>query len=115
MRHALPDPILGKILSIIVPRMEAEGHTDYSLILFGSYAKGTHKPTSDIDIAIKSQRPLGWATWAKIEGDLEDTEIAQTFDIIEYASTSQNFQALIDREGVEIYRCEAGPGDNPAA
>ena len=101
MAHFLPSNIEKKLLSSISTHLSAK--SPYSVILFGSYAKGTQKATSDIDVAIKGSSPLDLATWVKIEGSLEESSIPQKVDVIDYHRVSKEFQQLIDREGCVLY------------
>ena len=74
-------------------------------VIFGSRAKGNHRPYSDIDIAL-----YGDVEPADVEDlicRLDELPTAYTFDVTSYASV--NNAALrdhIDRVGVEIYKQE---------
>ena len=96
---SLPSATKQIILSCVVKHLSK---TEYKVLLFGSYAKNRSKETSDIDIAIKSSTPLDLATWAAIEGDIEESEIPQPVDVIDYLRVSKEFQDLIDTEGVVL-------------
>ncbi len=101
MAHFLPNSIETIILSSIARHLAGRG--SYCVLLFGSYAKGSQKNTSDVDIAIKSDGPLDLAIWAKIEGELEESAIPQKVDVIDYCRVSKEFQHLIDREGKILF------------
>lgn len=72
--------------------------------LFGSRAKGTHKPGSDVDISIKGDDLLDVP--ANLMGWLNDeSQLPYFFDIINYASIeSSELKEHIDRVGIVIYK-----------
>lgn len=54
------------------------------VILFGSRARGTHRPSSDVDLAIKGKN-LSIDTLAKLRYILEEeTNLPYSFDIVIY-------------------------------
>lgn len=54
------------------------------IILFGSCARGTHRPSSDVDLALKGQN-LSIDTLAKLRYILEEeTNLPYFFDIVIY-------------------------------
>ncbi len=72
-------------------------------ILFGSRAKGSYEPGSDIDIAIKGPKlELGDIIDLKIS--LDDLSLPFKFDLVNYESISET--ALIDhidRVGIKLF------------
>ena len=73
------------------------------VVLFGSRARGTATPRSDIDLAtsgILDPHRLG-----RLALDLEDTDILQKCDVQAYEHIENPvLRAHIDSEGVSIYR-----------
>lgn len=70
--------------------------------LFGSRARGDYRPTSDIDLAIffRSNHEQLY----KIIDELTEQSIIHTFDIVDYASISnQKLRTYIDTEGKTIF------------
>lgn len=75
-----------------------------SVVLFGSRAKGTYKPASDIDLAIMNIG-VPTAIIAKIKGELEETNLAYFVDLIDYTSLAhEELKEHIDRVGVPFYQ-----------
>ena len=74
-------------------------------ILFGSRAKGTHRPGSDVDLAICGDG-VSFDVVTKIHGILEDqSRMPYLFDIVDYTHLQQTgFKDHIDRVGITIYR-----------
>jgi predicted nucleotidyltransferase len=71
--------------------------------LFGSRAKGTHQPYSDIDIAIWGN--INTSELGAILGELEELPLPYRFDVVLYDRISQvALRAHIDRVGKSIYQ-----------
>jgi predicted nucleotidyltransferase len=77
------------------------------VVLFGSRAKGTHHSGSDIDLAIKGDRPI-----PDVALDLqtllnEELPIPYMVDVVDYHSLShQNLIDHIDKVGISIYKAD---------
>jgi predicted nucleotidyltransferase len=73
-------------------------------IIFGSRAKGNHKPGSDVDIALKGNE-LTFDDVAGISYLLnEETSMPYKFDILNYHTIKEpELKAHIDRAGIEFY------------
>ena len=73
--------------------------------IFGSRAKGTYKPGSDVDIALWGKE-VNFTTIARVHAILEDeSPMPYFFDIVDYSTL--NHQALkdhIDRVGIVVYQ-----------
>ncbi len=76
-----------------------------SLILFGSRAKTTQRPGSDVDLAIKGAG-VGYDTAVRLAGMLnEELPLPYFFDVIDYAAiTEPALVDHIDRVGRVLYR-----------
>ena len=76
----------------------------YRAILFGSYAKGTPKENSDIDIVIDSRGEL---LNINFYGVLEDitTKLGKQVDLFEISELKNNpsMRAAIEQEGIILY------------
>ena len=67
-------------------------------VIFGSRAKGNHKPNSDIDIATFGDNG------ALLSYELEELPMPYKFDIVSYESIqSEELKEHITRVGKEIY------------
>ncbi len=75
-------------------------------ILFGSRAKATHKPGSDIDLALVGPT-LNWRTVGRIYDALDDLLLPYRFSLIIYnANTDPDVAAHIARIGIPISQRE---------
>lgn len=74
-----------------------------SAILFGSRAKNTHRPGSDVDIALQGKHLEKIKTL--ISGQLnEETPLPYFFDILDYSQIdNSDLIEHIDRVGVKLY------------
>ena len=79
-----------------------------SATLFGSRAKGTHTPRSDVDLALAG--PLGALGAAAIAAELEDLPLPYRFDVHALAAiTHVPLLEHIKRVGQVIYRSGVQP------
>ena len=77
-------------------------------MVFGSRAKQTHQPYSDIDIALFGD--VSTTTAEYIACELDEMPTAFTFDVVAYdAIKNDALRAHIDRIGVLIYELNAKP------
>ncbi|MGL5035289.1 MAG: nucleotidyltransferase family protein, partial [Microcystaceae cyanobacterium] len=75
------------------------------VILFGSRAKGNHKPGSDVDLAVKGDR-LKQNTLAQLADYLnEETPLPYFFDLVHYENL-ENLLLIkhIDRRGILLFK-----------
>jgi uncharacterized protein len=73
------------------------------VVIFGSRARGDHKPLSDIDLCIVETYPKAKKT-PNIQLDFEELPIPYFVDIIDYQSlTNQELRKNIDLEGKPFY------------
>jgi predicted nucleotidyltransferase len=73
-------------------------------MLFGSRAKGTHRPGSDVDIALCGSA-VSFDVVTKVHGMLEEqSKMPYLFDVVDYTHMKdQDLKAHIDRVGVTIF------------
>lgn len=73
------------------------------VVLFGSRAKGTARPESDIDLALDGD--ISPDTVSRIASDLDDLPLPYRFDIKPLVSIQHSdLRSHIHRVGVECYR-----------
>lgn len=71
------------------------------LILFGSRARGTNRPGSDIDLAIDTGQPIKLREMSRIRITLANLPISLEMDIVDMNNISDELKQIILREGVE--------------
>jgi len=76
------------------------------VILYGSRAMGNHKPSSDIDLALKGSK-IDLSLLIQIEFELDDLMLPVKFDLTHLDRiTNPEFLDHIHRVGVEFYKKE---------
>jgi len=68
--------------------------------LYGSYARGDHHNTSDIDVAIMPLEPLRQGLLSEMREELEESNIPQLVEIIDLSRAPREFTRTVVREGI---------------
>lgn len=99
MTHGLSDTTVARICEVFARYPAVE-----QAVLYGSRAKGTHKPGSDIDLTLLGNA-LAPAILGQIADELDDLLLPYTFDLSRYADLDHaSLREHIDRVGVVFYR-----------
>jgi predicted nucleotidyltransferase len=69
---------------------------------FGSRATGKAKPFSDLDLAVMGEVPLPTEVLARLADDFDESSLPFKVDVVDWASASDTFRRIIDRQAVEI-------------
>jgi uncharacterized protein len=105
-RHGIPEATLAQITEVLARFPAVE-----SALLFGSRAKGVHKPGSDIDLALIGSL-LDWRMVGRIYDALDDLLLPYGFSLIRQdVSTDQEIAGHIARVGLPIYHHEHTPAN----
>jgi len=106
----MPDRHFGldaSVISRIIHVFEENPHVD-EVILYGSRAKGTNKPGSDVDLALKGES-LNLQQINRMSLALEDLLLPYTFDLTIYHRIDDpDLIEHIERVGKTIYKREFG-------
>jgi predicted nucleotidyltransferase len=98
MKFGLKEQTINKIIKVFQSFPEIE-----QVILYGSRAKGTNKPGSDIDLTIKGKN-LNLQLINKIDLELDDLLLPYTFDLSIYNQIDNNeLLEHIKRVGKDFY------------
>ena len=101
MHYGLSEFQFGQIVNVFANNKDVD-----KVILYGSRAKGTQKPYSDIDITILGDN-LNLSVLQKIEIELDDLLLPYKFDVSLYNSIDNNdLVEHIKRVGKTIYKNE---------
>jgi predicted nucleotidyltransferase len=99
--HGLSDRTISRIQQVLAQFPEVE-----RALLFGSRAKRTHRPGSDIDVALSGEG-LDWRTLGRIYQALDDLLLPYRFSLVRYDSdTDPDVAAHIARVGVPLFARE---------
>ena len=69
---------------------------------FGSRARNTAKPYSDLDLAIISDRPLSLRLIARLEDDFSESDLPWRVDVVDWATTQPSFRRIIEQSKVVL-------------
>ena len=69
---------------------------------FGSRARGSAKPYSDLDLAIISEEPLPIATRAALAEAFSDSDLPWRVDLVDWATTDAAFRTIIELDKVAL-------------
>lgn len=86
--------LLQSILKRYVP--------DFKVWAFGSRVTGTHKPYSDLDLALVGDEPIAIQTRAMLIEALSNSGLPYKVDIVDWASTSEAFRQIIEKQKLVI-------------
>ena len=76
-----------------------------SVRLFGSRAKGVHRPNSDIDLAVWGN--LDTTQLARLAGELDELPLPYQFDLQVYPQLHhRELREHIDRVGIPLYEAD---------
>lgn len=81
-----------KIIEIFFPQAK--------IYLFGSYATGTNKIGSDIDIALDIGRPLSFIEINKVARLIDALPMSERVDIVDFAALPEGMKTDILEKGV---------------
>lgn len=70
---------------------------------FGSRVKGNVKKFSDLDLAIDNGAKISSELMAKIDFDLEQSNLPYKVDVVDWHAISDNFKSIIENDRVVIW------------
>lgn len=68
--------------------------------LYGSWARGDARRTSDIDVAVLPKSPIPPSVLAKLRESLEESHIPYPVEVVDLASASSSLRERVLKEGV---------------
>ena len=86
----------------------------YEVWAFGSRAKGTAKPYSDLDLAVITHQPLSLGVCAVLADAFAHSDLPWRVDVVDWASTSESFRRIIEGDKV-VVQGGVGLGDSAEA
>ena len=92
MNHAEYKELITRVLLALFP--------DAKIYLFGSRARGSHKPSSDIDLALDIGQKLSNFQLAQAKGVVDGLYLPLSVDIVDFQAVPDDMRALILNEGI---------------
>jgi type I restriction enzyme, S subunit len=74
----------------------------YEVWAFGSRAKWTAKPFSDLDLAIITHQALDWTVSAELADGFSESDLPFKVDVVDWATTSAAFRSIIEADKVVV-------------
>ncbi len=69
---------------------------------FGSRAKWTAKPYSDLDLAVMTEQPMPLAVSAALVDDFSESDLPWRVDVLDWATTGESFRKIVERDKVVV-------------
>ena len=82
----------------------------YAVWAFGSRAKWKAKEYSDLDLAIITDQPLSLDVSASLSEDLSESDLPYKVDVVDWATTSESFRKIIERDKVVVQKAKKNLG-----
>lgn len=100
----MPDPLLDLRADHlqIVRDILKKSVPDREVWAFGSRAKWLAKPYSDLDLAVIGEQPLSLSVLASLSDDFAESDLPFRVDVVDWASTNENFRRIIERDRVVV-------------
>ncbi|MGH8473065.1 MAG: nucleotidyltransferase family protein, partial [Gammaproteobacteria bacterium] len=76
----------------------------------GSRAKWSAKEYSDLDLAVIGEHPLSLSVSAALADDFSESDLPFKVDVVDWATTSESFRKIIERDKVVVQRAAKGLG-----
>lgn len=86
---------LEKIIQSLIP--------DFEVWAFGSRVLGKEKEYSDLDLVIKTDKPLTLAQKADLQTAFAESDLTIKVDISDWSLASENFRKLIEKKYTVIH------------
>jgi predicted nucleotidyltransferase len=85
-----------------VRRIVLDGLRGYEcgVVLFGSQATGTARPTSEIEVGVLPRQPLPAWVLARVRDALEESSVLATVDVVDLSKASETLREAAVREGM---------------
>ena len=98
MKHPIDlRPDHAKIVHEIIARHLPAG---VYVRVFGSRAKWTAKPHSDLDLVLKGKEPLPRSVLGDLAEAFSESDLPFRVDVVDWHGVAPSFQAVMDRDGV---------------
>jgi len=75
---------------------------EYRVFVFGSRTTERARKFSDIDIGIKSSKPIPWWKLSAIEEAFEESDLPYTVDVVDFNLVSEKFRQVAESKIVYL-------------
>ena len=95
-------PDIGPAELETVRRILRESVPGIEVRAFGSRVSWTARKTSDLDLALMTEKALEIERLAALRAAFTHSDLPFRIDIVDWASTSEKFRKIVERENVVI-------------
>ncbi len=93
MTHDIEEEYKAKIIALLSALLP-----NAKIYLFGSRARKTHKPFSDIDLAVEETQKIPFEKIGELKSIMEATNIPYKIDIVDINAVSPEMRAAIVKD-----------------
>lgn len=86
----------------VVRRVLREALHGESVFVFGSRARGDHRQTSDLDIAVLGSHPVSIATRSQLEFGFSESDLPFKVDVVDLQTVDPSFRKIIENEAISL-------------
>ena len=86
----------------VIKRILAHDLAGVEYRIFGSRAKGSAKPYSDVDIVLLSKNPIPLLTLSTLEENFSESDLPFKVDLVDWQRITPEFQDKIKSEWKEL-------------
>jgi len=90
--------VLDRVRSIVAEALAGQPAEVY---LFGSWATGRQRRSSDIDVAIEPKGALATGTLARVREALEESTVPYRVDVADLSQCAPDFRQRVRHEGIK--------------
>ena len=84
---------------------------DLAVRAFGSRVQGTARRYSDLDLAVIAATPLPFDLIGRLREDFSESDLPFRVDVVDWATTSEPFRRVVERDNVVIQPATGAPGE----
>ncbi len=86
----------------LVRRIAAAQFPGATILVFGSRARGTARPYSDLDLAVRAAAPLPASRLEAARDAFSASDLPISVDIVDYHAVTPAFRAIIDAQALPL-------------
>ena len=75
---------------------------DREVWAFGSRTRGTARKTSDLDLCVVGDRPLGFDVLGQLKDAFSESDLPYKVDVVDWATLNPDFQAIVHEHKVVV-------------
>ena len=106
LRSSLPPQLLDK-LQQLAQKYYAEG---LDLFVFGSFARGDQKPTSDLDLGVEWHGKPKPEIFLKLYWDIQALPTIRKIELVDFDQTDLNFRQIAASAKIYLFKPERVAG-----